>query len=371
MNEYISTGEGRADYSQSMVDSYASASLNNDPLLYPGQHPENSFVTDGHLVSVLALKNVDGKLEVQMHTPDGTRPIDDFLREEGTATIDERIPVIGYGSNLCPGSLLKKFQKIGRPEGLIVPTLYTELSDVDVVWSAGPGMNGNFIATLYSGEEITDTKVRVGLNMLTREQLLVMHTTELNYNLRQVTMQIDGVTFPAYFYSGGAVLLNGGQPVAVQGTYAERRVLPEATTSDLLRQMLANPELRENIRARIGQGAVVPETPEEYIKYIASLKPSSVEKQPKLRLKNALQAIYADMGLARVSEIEHSKLVSWANPSTIPTFGESLRGIQHRNLYVLPQQELSQKLWNDVAARQKVLHSLGEHFIRQSGLRES
>jgi hypothetical protein len=371
MSEQIPSGNHETLYPQSAVESYASASLHNNPLLYPGEHPDASFVTDGQFVSTLVAKNVEGNLEVQMHTPDGVRPVNDFLAENGAAPLEDRIPIIGYGSNLCPGSLRKKFEKIGRPDALIVPTLYTELSGADVVWSAGPGVNGNFIAGLYADPEVAETSVRVGLNMLTREQLLVMHATELNYNLRRIELQIDGVKFPAYFYSGGEVLLEDGKPVAVKGTSAKGRVLPEATTSDVLEQMLGNQVFQEKIAEYMGNGAVLPATPEAFVAYVASLKPTATDKQPKLKLKNYLQAAYAAANLARASQLANSPAVSWANPSTIPTWGESLRGLRHSELYLLPQQVIEPDAFANRIDREKVMRGIGAHFVRQSGLKES
>ena len=353
------------------VERYKSASLNKNPLLYPGEHPDASFITDGQLVSFLDVKNVGGILEVQMHTPDGIRPINDYLAKNGAAPLEDRIPVIGFGSNLCPGSLLSKFTKVGRQDALIVPTLYTELSGADVVWSAGPGVNGNFIANLYSGKEVAGTSVQVGLNMLTREQLLVMHATELSYSLRRVELQIDGVSFPAYFYSGGDVLLENGKPVAVQGTSARRRALPEATTGDVLGRMLGDLNFQWTIVEDMSEGATLPHTPAKYIRYVASLKPSKAVKEPKLGLKKALQKEYASAGLARVSGLKKSELVSLANPSTIPTWGESLRGLRHGEQYVLPQQEIPPDAFANRADREKVMRGIGAHLVRQSGLKES
>ena len=59
------------------------------------------------------------------------------------------------------------------------------------------------------------------------------------------------------------------------------------------------------------------------------------------------------------------RLESWANPSTIPTYGEQQRGIYHHNVYRLPSQELGE--WADQEARRRVLRTMTTHLIRMSG----
>jgi len=350
------------------VASFASAGLHKDPNLYPGERPKDSYLTDGESVYALHVRNVDGELRFSLPTEDGEADIDDYLQQHRVASMQDRIPVLAFGANMCPASLLAKYSKVGRPDALIVPTVYAELPGYDVVWSGGPGVNGNFIAMLYKGEETKSTAVQVGVSFLTSEQLLVMHATELSYDLSAVPVKIGDKEVQAYYYAGvDSVYLEGDQPVAIEAIPAKGRALQESTTRALMDKLVTDRELLTSVYAEHPELANVTSSV-GYIQYAHDLL-AKRGKGARLALKQLVHATLAANGRSKLNESVDGlqNRASWANPSTLATFGQQARGIRHNDLYRLPQQEiLPKKAWPDPVARQRVLGAVSTHMIRTS-----
>lgn len=349
------------------VETFRSASQDKDPLLYPGERPRGSFVTDGAVVtSLYARREDEGGLRFSIAAPGGVAELNDYLAVHGAAPIEDRVPVLAYGANMSPGSLRTKFDKVGRPDALIVPTVYAELPGHDVVWSAGPGMLGNFIASLYSGPETVDSSVQVGVSFLTREQLLVLHATELAYDLHRVETEIDGVNLPAYYYAGrDEIYVEDGAPVAIESVPAKGRSLTAGSTSDMLERLLRNNSVMQQVRDRqpgFPEGSI---EPRGYVEYVKSLRKNPENPTPRGDFKKLIHATLEANGLSRTTASPDDEVMSWANPSTLPTYGEWLQGADHSHIYVLPTSELPKDAWPDPEARAKVLRGVSEHFARQ------
>lgn len=344
------------------VDEYLSASRNNNPLLYPGERPKSSYLTDGETVFALdSTHDADGNLIFSMETIDGYRSVDDFLIGRGAPLMADRIPVLAFGANVSPGSLASKFLKVGREDALIIPTVYAKLHGHDVVWSGGPGMNGNFVAILYEGEETKETDVQVAITFLTQEQLLVMNATELSYTLSSVELDVDGQTVRAFYYVGqDSVYLKDGMPVAVESIPADGRNIESSNTTALLNDVLSSPSVMDAVIAEYP--ALESMTTEGYVAMVARLK---VEKKA-LSLKKAIQQAIADNNMSKLVESADAvkQAESWANPSTLPTLGDQHNGIYHHGTYLLPSQELG--VWGDPAKRQAVLSAITTHLVRVS-----
>lgn len=359
MSEFLRTG------SSARVEDFKSASLNNDPLLYPGERPATSFVTDGELVEKVLVRTDNDQQSFSVESDGQEVPIDQYLAMHGAEPLDERIPVIAYGANLSPGSLKSKFTKIGRPDALVVPTVYAILPGHDVVWSGGPGMLGNFIAILYAGDETKDTAVNVGVNFLTHEQLLVLHATELNYGLSQATVQIDGHDQLAYVYSGkdNVLIDDNHHPIAVEGIGATSRDLKAKSTEDMLKLILDEELLSEVAAARpdFPAGEV---SPRQYVDFVKRLrKPKGSDATPRGDFKQLIHEMLATSGKV-LQYTPNEQHFSWANPSTLASYGQMKRGILKNNIYRLPEMELDPDKWPDAEARRKVLGALSTHFHR-------
>jgi hypothetical protein len=344
------------------VTEFLSASQNNDPLLYPGERPDDSYLTDGSLVYALEpdLDNIE-ELSFTVQMDGETKDLDTFLMEKNAPLLEDRIPLLAFGANMSPGSLASKFAKVGREDALVIPTAYAKLHGHDVVWSGGPGVNGNPIAILYDGPEAADTDVQVGVNFLTPEQVLVMHATELSYELASVEVEIGGRQIRAFYYAGkDSVYLKDGSPVAIESVPADNRLLGTSNASGVLEEVLETPEIMDE---------VIHEYPElegadtaMYIQFAAEMK----QKGESLPLKRKIQGSMVNKGFSRgVSPNDIQKrLESWANPSTLPTVGDQQKGIFHKDVFRLPSQELGE--WVDKDARNKMLRTLTTHLVRNS-----
>ena len=347
------------------VDDYSATSSTGDQLAYPGERPGTSYVTDGITVTVVEVKDCSSVLDFRTHDSEGVEvPLDVFLDNLGAAPMSDRIPILAYGANLSPPSLRKKYEKVGRGDALVIPTIYSELPGYDVVWSAGPNMLGKFIASLYKGEETAGTSVQVGLNFLTREQVLVMHATELAYDLYRVSVPVKGSTVQAYVYAGkdSVHIADDGRPVAIESIPASNRRLSAASSATMLEKVLENQEVMQKLRTVQPGFPAEQLTPTEYIEYVDTLRKTEDNQTPRGDLKQRLYTILGEQGLAKVVDVSQDESLSWANPSTLPTYGESLAGVTAHDLYVLPSSELPQDQWPDAEARKKVLSGIREHF---------
>lgn len=355
------------------VIEFLSASQNIDPLLYPGERPDTSYITDGERVHELAVNRDDNdRFEWTMLTDDGrVVEVDDYLSTQGAESMEDRIPVLGFGANLSPGSLARKFSKIGRSDASVVPTVLATLKGHDVVWSGGPGVNGNFIAMLYSGPETPETDVQVGVNFLTREQLLVMHSTELAYDLSSLDVEIAGKKIRAFFYDGqDEIFIKDGKPVAIESINAKNRTIPEASTTEMLENVVSDSEV---------MGAVINIHPDltgidarGYVTYAGGLLRTH-GRGAKLALKRLVHENLARLGHSRIQQSDTvlSRRESWANPSTLPTLGDQEHGIFHHEIYRLPSQEVPIDSWSDKVARKRVLGAVSTHYARMHPVLEA
>jgi len=356
-------------------DSFLSASLHNNPLLYPGQTPEVSFVTNGEMVEALRFDPTEGLSSLVVSNGGADESLDEYLARHNASPLQGRIPIIGYGANINPGSLIKKFGKNeNRPDLMVVPTVYASLPDHDVVWSGGPGINGNFIANLYAGEEVEGTDVRVGLNLVTPEQALMLHATELSYQLSPVEVKIGSVGLKAYFYAGqDSVHLRYGRPVAVREVPATDRRLDEATTREMLHGTLAMSEVQTMLHEAYPQLDGTELDADRYVAFIRSLKkPKGSQETPRGDLKARMAASLRDLGLVRVVDSSQGgNFANWANPATLDMIGnESPTGSM---VYRVPEMELPFGEWQGEAVqaeRRKILKAVGTHHQRMSGLEQ-
>lgn len=103
------------------------------------------------------------------------RPLGTWLREDEVASLRDRVPVLGYGSNASIEALRRKFEHCASA---VVPVIKAELRDFDVVYSAHIGSYGSVPATLQCSR---GTRAPTYLLYLTGEQLDALHETEPNY----------------------------------------------------------------------------------------------------------------------------------------------------------------------------------------------
>lgn len=218
-----------------------------DPLCYPGRRPPHAFTTsEGYIWPLKSVEDLEGA-RFGLATYEGVFDLDDALRSYGVLPMAERIPVVGFGSNACPGQLAEKFSPAQDKKGditdagdhHIVPTLRGKLRDVAAAYSSKLGIRGYVFAELIAAER---AETEVCVNFLSPRQLARMKRSEGAYefcNLGEVC--IEGLTrsIPAYGFAGkNEVLLDRtGQPilladVPVKGT--DLQSMSEVQVLDML-----------------------------------------------------------------------------------------------------------------------------------------
>ena len=182
------------------------------PEAYPGDKPETTgFLVDAKdgLVTGI-LWNSDSSLFVNQgdfnpvversdpESPDGKSqvPLDEYLTGKGLTPLSERYVLTAFGSNRCPGQLQHKFQKWIKDNEisdesiandlLTVPAFNGILKGYDVVYNSTLGNLGYAFGDLYAGPETQDTEIEVVNLFLTKEQMQVIHESEVEYQFAEI-----------------------------------------------------------------------------------------------------------------------------------------------------------------------------------------
>ena len=160
--------------------------------------------------------------------------------EDVDIDLDERAPLLAYGSNGSPEVLGRKLALSGDPV-LVEPAW---LDDFDVVYSAHISPYGAVPATL---QRSPGTSVRVTVLHLTPEQLRLISATEPNYEagvLADVRCELSsGATrteLAVYLSRHGCLLVDGAE-VALIAVPARGRRLAE----------MSEPQVLEHLRATL------------------------------------------------------------------------------------------------------------------------
>jgi hypothetical protein len=166
-----------------------------DPLIYPGSRPESSYVlADGIVwpITKCSTGNIQGSIlnaKVQRFNDTDSQSINDFLQSKSAAPLEERFPVLGYGSNPVPGQLISKFG-----QKAVVPVAYGSLPKADVVYNLISNKGYAFAEILFDDE---NTEIRIAVSFLDEKQLKIMIDTEQNYHLSfspvSVTLELGDV----------------------------------------------------------------------------------------------------------------------------------------------------------------------------------
>jgi len=184
---------------------------------YPWPRPPSSFVLDGEHV-----EHVDAWDEV---------------------STDGRWPLLSFGSNGAPETLIRKFAHL-PPDQQRIPVLAGDLHDFDVGAAGNPAAYGAFPATLFVSP---GTALRASVLFVTGEQLTALTWTEVSYHLGR----LDGVRFEpdatgspdvdhvlAFSSRWGSHCIDG-EVAALAALPARDRTVPEFTQHELLDHIAA------------------------------------------------------------------------------------------------------------------------------------
>lgn len=189
------------------------------PSTYPGRRPRFSFLFTNRGIYRCPVRRLNELLEARRLAP-----------------VSDRVAVLAYGSNACPGQLLRKYSQDHRLTN--IPVLYGRLRNADVVYSRRITSRGYIPATLVNARRTLPSWV----TLLTAEQLSAMDSTEGRPDIYQL-VDIPRVKFfvgrlqvsPLFSYldiSGGVMIL-GARPVSLRTVRQSRcQSIFEATARD-------------------------------------------------------------------------------------------------------------------------------------------
>lgn len=180
-------------------------------------------------------------------TGEQVQPFDevpDEVREEvlsGLTGGEERYPLLSFGSNGDPETLILKFGNLDGEDRRVLVTS-GDLYDFDVGAAAMPAFYGALPATIFPSP---GTAIRASVLWVTTAQLVVLTWSEISYRLGRlepVRFDADNDESPAVervfaFASRWGAHCVDGEPVAMQAIPAVGRVAPALTQEQILDQI--------------------------------------------------------------------------------------------------------------------------------------
>jgi hypothetical protein len=181
-------------------------------------------------------------------TAEQVQPFDevpDEVREEVLSGLTEgdveRYPLLSFGSNGDPETLMLKFSELADEDRRILVTS-GDLYDFDVGAAAMPTYYGSLPATIFPSP---GTAIRASVLWVTTAQLVVLTWSEISYRLGRlepVRFDPDNDESPAVekvfaFASRWGAHCVDGEPVAMQAIPAVGRVAPALTQKQILDQI--------------------------------------------------------------------------------------------------------------------------------------
>ncbi|WP_261130180.1 hypothetical protein [Bacillus sp. Marseille-Q3570] len=186
------------------------------PDIYPGPRPDSSFIYyEGKAHRIIEKKGVsiedlmveysdsDNLLGSFQDGSDYKFSIGDFLHEQELPPIEERVPLVAYGSNICLAQLRYKFN-LNKDLNDFVLCLRSSMLDSDIIYGSFLAPYGSLPAIIAPVQNAT---TEVWLTFVEPAQLEHMNRTEGGYVLREHRgkkfITINGEQFEsiyAYYY---------------------------------------------------------------------------------------------------------------------------------------------------------------------------
>ncbi|MCH9019667.1 MAG: hypothetical protein IIA73_04805 [Proteobacteria bacterium] len=205
---------------------------------YPYPAPRHSYLFVNGVAHELAEVGEHPVGDGVVNVADRLAPVAKALRDLGVPGLDERVPVLAYGSNAAPEQLARKYAQLDGD--VVIPVLRARLAGYDVVYAPHITGYGAIPATL---EVSAATVAGVAVAFLTAPQLALMHDTEiaaLNYvygRLSHLALEFDGLpaldSVYAYLTLHGSLALDGA-PTALAAIDARGRRFDSIGTPGML-----------------------------------------------------------------------------------------------------------------------------------------
>lgn len=276
-------------------------------LSYPYDRPKGSYYTDGEMVTLLS----DDPTVFRQQA-------NELLAAHNLPSVEDRIPVIAYGSNMSPAEFKTKMAKYPETtdEQLMqtAPMLAAKMPDTEVVWHGKLSMKGGVFADTYGGESAKGKTSNVLVEYLTKEQLLILHISEgTNYTFTpQEVVLADGTTTTALIYQphNTTYLEKDGQPIPVAG------IVDAAIATT---QPMTATEAMTYILEQVGDIAGAA-TPEEFVQNNKdlSLKPRQ-ERRRQVAVELARRGVAVDHDTKVEYSVGRVDFNDIAHPDSTPT----------------------------------------------------
>jgi len=184
-------------------------SARENPTVYPGARPPQAYLLEGTAVRLIDFTKLEDIHSAQIRLEDGTSvSLDERLRQLDAAALEDRIAVIGYGSNRNPGQILKKWRDArgrndAREKGFdkvqdIVPVLKGTIENIDVAVRQFASY-GTVGAGILESSRTKGQRTEVWLTLLDPVQLRIMNESEgIHGNPPDYKMAV----FPGYRIDG-------------------------------------------------------------------------------------------------------------------------------------------------------------------------
>ena len=195
------------------------------------------------------------------------RTLKQFLADRGLPALEERYAILAYGSNACPGQLLRKYQDHGLTN---VPVLFGRLVGAEAVYAHRETIGGHYVPSTLARKEGTRPS---WITLLTRIQLKQMDASEGRPDSYELGELIDTqfsigkkLVNPLYTYVNvlNGVMIREGKPVSLRSARQKRAKLLVAETAEdtsaedtsehwLNYNVIADPEPPENFSRIVKQ----------------------------------------------------------------------------------------------------------------------
>jgi hypothetical protein len=189
------------------------------PDIYPGPRLASSFIYyQGKAHRILEVENVKVEhlsvaiseanhlLGSFLYSSSNVIEINKFLEKEQMALMQERVPVLAYGSNVCLAQLKYKFNLNPQMCDLVI-VLRATIQDSDIIYGSFLAPYGSLPAVIAP---VKGAKVEVWITFLDKKQLEFMHRTEKGYEFmvhdgKKVTLATGEIfdNVYAYYYPSG------------------------------------------------------------------------------------------------------------------------------------------------------------------------
>lgn len=232
------------------LDSFISPRI--DPLVHPGKRPQCSYLLGNQKDLYEIYQLSEGLLSSRINLGSSKVILNDYLKTNNSTLLEDRIPVIAYGTNPCPGQLEYKFKSLAN---LIVPVIKGKIKGWDTVYKF-IFKGGYAYAQLIPSK---NTSIEAWITLLDQVQFELMNKSECISSENSVykvgifqDFYFDDLNIRSLFYVANKKILVSPKignfvntPVSILEIPAENRRFPALNQLDVLNHCIKIFDLEE------------------------------------------------------------------------------------------------------------------------------